>query len=85
MSLWPSISGVALRIRSIRAWTLGSIGWAWAMAGLSVMAAARRSNFFPVIRKGLGSGHQPRNLGGLRPGQSELMKDRWSDRPTLKK
>ena len=32
-SLWPSISGVALRIRSIRAWTLGSIGWARAAAG----------------------------------------------------
>ena len=26
--MWPSISGVALRIRSIRVATLGSIGWA---------------------------------------------------------
>ena len=85
MSLWPSISGVALRMRSIRAWTLGSIGWAWAMVGLSVMAAARRSNFFPVMRKGLGSGLQPRNREGLRPGPSESMKGRWSDRPILKK
>src|SRR6476661_2182513 len=40
MSLWPSISGVALRIRSIRACTLGSIGWLEAAVGRTVMAVA---------------------------------------------
>src|SRR6476619_6852262 len=46
MSLWPSISGVALRIRSIRALTLGSICWADAGAAMSAAVTARRSAVF---------------------------------------
>ena len=40
-SLWPSISGVCLRMRSMRAWTLGSIGWA--ESGAAASSAAARS------------------------------------------
>src|SRR5262245_59601641 len=50
MSLWPSIKGVALRIRSMRAFTLGSICWAEAGAAMSATVAARRRAVFMAAR-----------------------------------
>ena len=56
MSLWPSISGVALRIRSIRAWTLGSIGWALRQSEPWQHGGGEQERVFECHAAGLGTG-----------------------------
>src|SRR5690242_20369264 len=58
MSLWPSISGVFLRIRSILFCTAGAMGWASDGAASEPIAAARTSLLIMVM-DGRSMGQQP--------------------------
>src|SRR4029079_3651104 len=76
MSLCPSISGVALRIRSIRAWTpegIGlSIGWAVAGVGISMKGAASSGIVLKFMGQSLGTALQRRNRAGKKPPMADL-------------
>src|SRR5689334_19668414 len=71
MSLCPSISGVALRMRSIRALTLGSICWAEAGVAMSASVAATRSEVF-FMGTGVGTALQRRNPAGNEAAMADL-------------
>ena len=64
--MWPSISGVAFRIRSIRAWTLGSIDCALAEAGIIAIAPASRRKCLDRHGRGLGTAGLRAQSRGLR-------------------